>query len=150
MRTPWPMIWDHKKWKVEEARKFAFDAQNLWRALEDTPVATPLECQWPGDPSLGISLQARDAVTLQFCWMFCPRVYDIDSSPKLYIVEPEDKYHSRTVGRWGTSNSYALIPVWYALQDRASDPGLGAPVPWCIYLHGGRWSESMVHLNWTA
>jgi len=68
-KTPWPIISDEKYSMVDESWKLAIEAQDRQQALAGAPVGTPSVCQLPGDPSLKIDPQTREAVSVYsvFC-----------------------------------------------------------------------------------
>jgi len=102
--TLWPISSDDKYSMVEETWKLAIEAQDRQRALAGPPVGTSSGCQLPGGSSRKIDPQTQEAVSVECCSMLLYRTYGYRLPPKICIVETGDQYHSRMVGRWGTSN----------------------------------------------
>jgi hypothetical protein len=70
--TPWGMISNEKYSMVDEGWPLAIEAQNDQQALAGASVGTPSVCQFPCGPSLKITPQSRETVSVfsVFCsWM---------------------------------------------------------------------------------
>jgi len=88
-KTRWAIISDEMYLMVDEAWKLAIGPQNRHRALADAPVGAPSVCQLPGDPSLAIDPQTREAVSVYS--VFCSSIgvmmiLNLES----YIVKTKD------------------------------------------------------------
>jgi len=81
-KTPWPILFDDKYSKVEQAWKLAIEAQDRQRAIAGAPPCTPSVCQLPSGPSLTIDLQTWQAVSIGCCLMLFYQIYYIDYAPR--------------------------------------------------------------------
>jgi hypothetical protein len=96
---------------VEDVWKLVIEAQDHQCALAGAPVGIPFVLILPGCSSLKMDTLTREPVTLEFNLMLLYPICGYGLPPTIFIVETEDLYHCRMVGRWGTLNCCLLSPV---------------------------------------